>query len=661
MISCQVNLQWYWILLYAALIVPFSPFIVNPRLFYRGGLEDNATSVKAMLLLAASASISWVFAKSILNASTLGAKYGITGGIAYAGYYTSFASVAIVVYFMRTRHGYRSLPEAINERYGSLATVAFGLAVLFRLFQEVWSNALVVAGFYGPVHSTAWWLAACLSTLVPVIYAFSGGMRASIVTDVMQAVACIGFLIAACIVLGINAPASFGTWNPAGTCSLPGATTLSYNQCAADGGVSVGPDGTLGSLTKAQFKYTPASCNYATITNQTLCTQVGGTYKPSTCALTSQPVCAKSQGMWKPRDRWSLAGGMDLFIVALLQGLLSYPFFDPVLTDRAFLAHPRTMLWAFMLGGAVAAAFILVFSFLGIFGSMEAILNPAGVPASIYPGMLGGQPSDVSRYFGTAFFSIVNLIFITESLSTLDSTFTSAAKLMGPEFLGIVEDGKPRPPQTTTHRQLFLGRAVILGLAVLGILPLLSNPAALDATTVSGTIVMGLGPPVYALIWVKGYRPLTFHLPFWWGVAMGIVLQLSTSNCCKNYINTKGFAFGSGSYNTLLGFNVIGAAVGWGLMFLTLLENASGSEMKTKVGEGNNVVRAMQGVVGVLLCWLPKRTGVDDLPESSVGSEVDEKWAVHQNALGGDAADAAARTVEPKPAVAVPTSGQDNV
>lgn len=37
---------------------------------------------------------------------------------------------------------------------------------------------------------------------------------------------------------------------------------------------------------------------------------------------------------------------------------------------------------------------------------------------------------------GTAVFSIVNLIFITQSLSTLDSTFTSAAKLMGPEFSG---------------------------------------------------------------------------------------------------------------------------------------------------------------------------------------------------------------------------------
>ena len=59
--------------------------------------------------------------------------------------------MGIVIYFIRTRQGYRSLPEAINERYGSMATLAFGLAVLFRLYQEVWSNALVVAGFYGEV------------------------------------------------------------------------------------------------------------------------------------------------------------------------------------------------------------------------------------------------------------------------------------------------------------------------------------------------------------------------------------------------------------------------------------------------------------------------------------------------------------------------------
>lgn len=58
------------------------------------------------------------------------------------------------------------------------------------------------------------------------------------------------------------------------------------------------------------------------------------------------------------------------------QGLLSYPFFDPVLTDRAFLAEPVTMVGAFTLGGLVAAVFILLFSFAGIFGNAQASLYP---------------------------------------------------------------------------------------------------------------------------------------------------------------------------------------------------------------------------------------------------------------------------------------------
>ena len=69
------------------------------------------------------------------------------------------------------------------------------------------------------------------------------------------------------------------------------------------------------------------------------------------------------------------------------------------------------------------------------------------VPAFLFTGMLGGQPAAVSRFFGVGLFSITNLIFIFESLSTLDSTFTSAAKLFGPEFAGLLEDGTPKPPQ----------------------------------------------------------------------------------------------------------------------------------------------------------------------------------------------------------------------
>lgn len=433
------------------------------------------------------------------------------GGLAYAAYYTSFPAVAIVVYFLRTRRGYRSLPEAINERYGTLAVVSFGLAVAFRLYQEVWSNALVVGGFFGPTHSTEFWLGCCLSTLIPVIYAFTGGMRASVVTDTGQMTACFGLLIGLLIVLGINAPRSFGSWNAAGTCELAEAASLTYQECAALGQGAQ-------NLTKAAFTYTNATCGYPTVSSRAVCESaaVGGAWAPSDCALGTRPLCDAAGGAWDARTRFSLKGGLDLLIVGLLQGCLSYPFFDPVLTDRAFLTEPKTMVKAFILGGAMAAVFILLFSFMGIFGSMVAVLQPWKVSDNIFAHFKAGQPSAVSRYFGTAVFSITNLLFITQSLSTLDSTFTSAAKLFGPEFTGLVENGMPRPPNKATRWHLAMGRLAILVLPVVGMLPLISNPTALDATTTSGTVVMGLGPPIFGLLFLRGYHPLVFHMPFWW-------------------------------------------------------------------------------------------------------------------------------------------------
>ena len=62
--------------------------------------------------------------------------------------------------------------------------------------------------------------------------------------------------------------------------------------------------------------------------------------------------------------------------VGCIQGVLSYPFFDPVLTDRAFLASPKAMLISFLLAGLISGTFIFLFAFMGIFGNMVAVLQP---------------------------------------------------------------------------------------------------------------------------------------------------------------------------------------------------------------------------------------------------------------------------------------------
>ena len=87
-----------------------------------------------------SAFITWIFAKSIHNSAVLAGMYGPLGGFAYAAWYVSFWSAAFVGYMLRTRHGYGSLVVAVDTCYGPVAAFGFGLALLVRLFNEVWSN-----------------------------------------------------------------------------------------------------------------------------------------------------------------------------------------------------------------------------------------------------------------------------------------------------------------------------------------------------------------------------------------------------------------------------------------------------------------------------------------------------------------------------------------
>lgn len=143
-----------------------------------------------------------------------------------------------------------------------------------------------------------------------------------------------------------------------------------------------------------------------------------------------------------------------------------------------------------------------------------------------------------------------------------------------------------------------MGRLAMVIMAVVGTLPLLADPKILNATTVSGTVVLGLGPPVYALMFIKGYRPLVFHLPFWSGVAFGVVFQLSTASCCRDYINIEGFRFGSGSEAALLGFNVIGSIVAWGLCGVCLLENMPAWQLDRRAGSDNSVLGQFGGWFG---------------------------------------------------------------
>jgi len=236
--------------------------------------------------------------------------------------------------------------------------------------------------------------------------------------------------------------------------------------------------------------------------------------------------------------------GITFSGLALVQ-VLSYPFHDPVLTDRAFITRPRVMIKGFVLAGLLAGGFILLFSTVGLYGRAIGLAADmtVGVPAS----------------FGLPMLLVFNAIMLTSAGSTLDSTFTSAAKLSGRDWPGRANEA--------TDRETRFGRWVMVAIALAGNLPLLAiyfgdavGPAIIAATTISGTMVMGLAP-IFLLAFVPHAGRESFHLAFWPGLALGVLVTLEGALGAE--IFPAWIDIGSGAYADDLGVNL------WGLLLCT--------------------------------------------------------------------------------------------
>ncbi len=177
---------WAVLIAYATVTWWATPRRVTSPQFFDG--RTRAGAPPGVWLVAASAAITWVFAKSIANAADLGYAFGLTGGIGYTIYYLSFVVAGMAIYVIRVRGGYRSLAEFLVAKYGGVCARLFLLTIAFRLFNEVWSNTKVMALYFGPEGSAGYWLAAVLVTAFTVAYAWTGGMRASLLTDRIQTV-----------------------------------------------------------------------------------------------------------------------------------------------------------------------------------------------------------------------------------------------------------------------------------------------------------------------------------------------------------------------------------------------------------------------------------------------------------------------------------------
>jgi SSS family solute:Na+ symporter len=433
---------WGFLLLYGTVMYMVSPRSRTVSSFFAG--TDDAGRPATEWALMCSIFISWIFAKSVTNAANLGAAHGVVGGLAYAAYWLSIPVAGVVIYWLRTRHGATGLVPFLISKYGRLAALAFTLAILIRLYNEVWSNTAVVGAYYGQSGGFSFIAAALLFTAVTLFYSLKGGLRSSIVTDVIQAVL---FVIILGVVLFLVLPHH----------GLPKL------------------------LAVGEFR---------------------------------------------------LDAGVDLLLVALLQ-VLSYPFHDPVLTDRGFITREKTMLRAFIVAGVLGFVCIFAFSLIGVHARLEGL--PAG----------DNMPGAVALAFGTLPYLLMTCVMIMAAGSTLDSTFSSVAKSAGQELPLLAG----RAPGSNAVR---IGVWTMIAFALLGNLPMIAGTDILKATTVSGTMVMGLAP-IFLLAPLVRHSPWSFHLAFWPGVVLGVMLATGTIPAA--------WAIGTGKYALLLGTNLYGLAI----------------------------------------------------------------------------------------------------
>ncbi len=426
------TLQWILVLGSSLILFWIAPFAKTTNDFFRGSKNEQTPG---FWLLTSSLVISWIFAKSITNAANLGLSFGFVGGVAYAAYYLSFLVAGIIIYQMRVKGQFHSLHHFLESRYGRTAMLLFSLLIAFRLFNEVWSNTMVIGTYFGPKDSMSYYWAILVFTGLTLAYALKGGLRSSLLTDLIQMLLFGGLLF---VILGVLLPEKGG-----------------------DVGAFVGS------------------------------------------------------------GSWTLAGGLNLFFVAIIQ-VFSYPFHDPVLTDRAFIAPPKLTLNSFIVATFVGSICILLFSFVGIYAKME--------------GMQGQAPVEVSKALGFGMTLLMNFIMITSAASTLDSTFNSFSKLL------LVDVGQ------TQQLSVRKGRITMVIVAVAGTLPIFFSPEILSATTVSGTMVIGL-TPVF-LFWKVKAPALSFIASVLTGVFVG--------GCFAAGIIPENWYFFDGKYGDLLSVNIVG-------------------------------------------------------------------------------------------------------
>ena len=209
--------------------------------------------------------------------------------------------------------------------------------------------------------------------------------------------------------------------------------------------------------------------------------------------------------------------GWILLIVAFIQ-IWSYPAHDPVMTDRGFLADRGTTKKSFYYAAPISMACILLFGLLGVF----AQLNNAGGATEV--------TQTLNTLFSPAVMMLFSFALIISAISTLDSTYASAAKL-------IAIDMKLVKPTVRNGRLIMLG-FLLAGLAFIAT----GSKDLFDAVAISGTASLFLAPVVFFSIWSSWeVKPWAIIVSFVSALMAGIVYMLENGG----YITVMAPVFGA--------------------------------------------------------------------------------------------------------------------
>ncbi|MGD9783685.1 MAG: hypothetical protein AB7E80_04595 [Hyphomicrobiaceae bacterium] len=249
--------------------------------------------------------------------------------------------------------------------------------------------------------------------------------------------------------------------------------------------------------------------------------------------------------------------GWVLLAVALLQ-VWSYPMHDPVMMDRGFIADRRTTMASFYNAAWLSTLCILAFGLLGVWAGLNKLSGESFVPT-------------LARLIGEWPMLLFNVALVVSCMSTLDSTFSSTAKLTVIDM----RLGKP----TMANGRIAMLAFFLGGLAMV----FLGSKDLFEAVAVSGSASMFLAPVVVISLWMgRDNVPVWSYVAAFLAAMAAAVLYFTESSGYTDYVGPLTGV--THKYAKLLVLSVATLVIGFGAFAIGIL---TGGERRPAVAGGD--------------------------------------------------------------------------